>query len=231
MKVERAKVLAQMTGLRKLAGVGKVDYAVEWSATHLEATGRPLVIMAHHRDVTLGIAQQLTAREVEVDGTVRKMRVGKIIGGMAEAKRTADKDAFQRGELDVLVCSIQAAGVGLTLTAASETLFVERAWRPSDLVQAEDRIWRIGQENKCTIIYLDAANTIDDVIAQMLQNKQSTIAGVIDGLDLDADMAQDFVFGTMFGLQGEVKRVAGQKAVANPRYTIPRIEWDSASSV
>ncbi|MCH7909246.1 MAG: hypothetical protein IIB38_06470, partial [Candidatus Hydrogenedentes bacterium] len=57
-------------------------------------------------------------------------RVGLIIGGVKEAQRTLYKDAFQAGEIDVLLCSIPAAGAGLTLTAASETLFLERTWRP-----------------------------------------------------------------------------------------------------
>jgi SWI/SNF-related matrix-associated actin-dependent regulator 1 of chromatin subfamily A len=220
----KAQAITKMTGLRHLAAVGKIDYAADWVVQHAEATNRPLVIMAHHRDVTETLIKRLSETEFDSDRGRRTFRVGKIIGGMAEAQRTADKDAFQKGDLDVLVCSIQAAGVGLTLTAASEILFIERAWRPSDLVQAEDRIHRIGQKNKATVTYLDAAGTIDSVIGAMLVDKQSTIAGIIDGIEVTQDQAEAWVFGTMFG-----RKDGGGGATPNPKQrALPFVDWQNA---
>lgn len=197
-----APAVTKMTALRHLAAVGKLDYAVDYVVKHLESTSRRLIVMAHHRDVTLGLVERLLALKIRLEfDEVRPIRVGKIIGGMTEKQRIDDKDSFQAGELDVIVCSIAAAGVGLTLTAASDTLFVERCWRPADLIQAEDRCHRIGQTNKVSITYLDAVGTIDEAVGSLLLDKRATFAKVIDGVDCDEMQATKHVFGALFGLQ------------------------------
>jgi len=69
------------------------------------------------------------------------------------------------------VLSITAANTGLNLTAATTVIFAELYWNPGALVQAEDRIYRIGQKNSVTITYLLAENTADDYIWPLVQNK------------------------------------------------------------
>jgi len=222
-KAKQAEALVRLTTLRHFVAVAKVDAAVEWIVNHCEGTGRPLCVFAHHQDVTSVIADRLRKMEFDSpqDGK-RAFRVGTIIGGQSEADRTRAKDAFQSGKLDVIVCSIQAAGVGLTLTAASESLFIERAWRPSDLVQAEDRIWRIGSKNACMITYLDAKDTIDELIGQMLVDKAETINAVIDGKDFDEEGAGRFVMDLIYGhLEGLTK---------NPQGDLFGIDWASGGN-
>ncbi len=207
-----APAVTKLTALRKLAARGKLEAALDWIVAHAEGTGRPLVVMAHHREVTDGIADRLAKTDFNASDGRRAFRVGRIIGGMSEAQRTSDKDQFQAGNLDVIVCSIQAAGVGLTLTKASETLFVERAWKPALLVQAEDRIYRIGQKNSVTITYMDAAGTVDEWLKDLLVDKQSTVSGVVDGVDLDEQAAEEFVLGKVLGLRdGNEDYATGQR--------------------
>lgn len=210
-----APAVTRLTALRRLAARGKLEAALEWIVTHAEGTGRPLVVMGHHREVTDGLASTLLATQFRTPtGERRNFRVGRIIGGMNEAERTADKDAFQAGQLDVIVCSIQAAGVGLTLTRASETLFIERPLKPSLAVQAEDRIHRITQRNRCTITYLDAHGTIDQWTRELLADKTSTVAGVVDGVELDDSEAEAFVLGRVLGLSSSAEDYrTGQRAL------------------
>jgi len=92
--------------------------------------------------------------------------------------------------------------------------FIERAWRPFDLVQAEDRLHRIGQVNKVIINYFDAAGTVDVKIAKLLANKLATAAQVIDGENLSETEAQERVLGEMFG-EGAEEFLANQSGDAD----------------
>ena len=95
-------------------------------------------------------------------------------------------DEFQNDEgTRVAVLSIKAAGMGLTLTAASLVVFGELSWTPGDIVQAEDRAHRIGQVNSVDVKFLCAKNTVDDVMWGSVQNKLENLGQVLDGTSGD----------------------------------------------
>jgi SNF2 family DNA or RNA helicase len=81
---------------------------------------------------------------------------------------------------------MKAGGVGLTLTAASDVLFVEQGWTPAEHDQAEDRCHRIGQEDTVSAWYLLAEGTIDDDIYALVAQKRLVVDAVTDGDDPDA---------------------------------------------
>lgn len=187
-KASKAEVITRLTALRRLAALGKVPGIVEEVVSFRESTGRPLVLMGHHREVLTSIESAL--RELGLS-------VGTVMGDDSPGKRQADIDRFQTGVPatapadqreyhDVLVCSISAAGVGLTLTRAQDMYMIERVWRPFDSIQAEDRIHRIGQENKVTIVYFDAPGTIDEMLAEVMDRKMETAGFVIDRAALES---------------------------------------------
>jgi SWI/SNF-related matrix-associated actin-dependent regulator 1 of chromatin subfamily A len=85
-------------------------------------------------------------------------------------------DAFQQGHLKGVGLTIQAGGVGLTLTAANKMLFVDMDWVPANNWQAEDRICRIGQEaDKVTIYRMVSNHPLDRHVHTLLATKIALI--------------------------------------------------------
>lgn len=70
-----------------------------------------------------------------------------LTGETKQEERQAIVDRFQAGISKVFIGTIKAGGVGLTLTAANQVILIDRPWTPGDAEQAEDRCYRIGQNN------------------------------------------------------------------------------------
>jgi hypothetical protein len=221
----QAEALVKLNKLRSLSAAGKAEAAVHHITSHIESTGRPLVVMGVHRDAFDLIRQGLDKVNEKVQAALSKgkeppisrpIRHGMVVGGQSAAARQQAIDAFQiHGTLDVLLYSIPIA-TGVTLTRASDMVFVERMWRPADQAQAEDRVHRIGQTEKVSIIYLDAEGTIDLKMAQMLMDKAETAAAVIDGNDLTIDESAELVMGEMVEFTGSDIFGGLRSIISNP---------------
>ncbi len=72
----------------------------------------------------------------------------------------------------IALCSIKAAGVGLTLTASSDVGFIEFPWTDADCDQCESRTHRIGQKNSVTAAYFLGNKTMDQYCYNIILNKR-----------------------------------------------------------
>ena len=96
-------------------------------------------------------------------------------------RRAAGVPGARRRAQRLIVCSLEVAGQGLTLTRASSVAFLELDWTPARHDQAEDRCHRIGQQDAVNAYYLLAAETVDETIARLLERKRAVIGAVTDG--------------------------------------------------
>ncbi|KAL8161310.1 hypothetical protein V2J09_012799 [Rumex salicifolius] len=128
----------------------KIPAVLDYLGTLVEA-GCKFLIFAHHQSMIESMHQFLLKK---------KVRCIRIDGSTPPVSRQSLVVDFQEQEsIKAAVLSIKAAGVGLTLTAASTVIFAELSWTPGDLIQAEDRAHRIGQVSSVNVYYLLANGT------------------------------------------------------------------------
>lgn len=166
----RMKALITFMNLRKLAAIGKVDAAVSF----IQDSCEQIVVFAEHHDV--------------VDAILEKIPDAVCVTGRQNAvQKQAAIDAFQAGERRVIVCSIKAAGVGLTLTASSNVLFVSQPWTMADLTQCESRCYRNGQKNAVNSWILignrGERDTIDTYLYHLIMKKGSMASKITGAVD------------------------------------------------
>jgi len=117
-------------------------------------------------------------------------RVGYIVGGQSMTERTKTIAAFQSGELDLICATTGAGGVGITLTAASCCVFLQRPWSLVEALQSEDRLHRIGSEGHECIEIIDvlAKNTIDTRVRSVLREKAGQLGDLVQDPRIVAEL-------------------------------------------
>ncbi|WP_439381029.1 DEAD/DEAH box helicase [Amycolatopsis lexingtonensis] len=102
-------------------------------------------------------------------------------GSLAKGARDAIVDRFQAGDGPrILLLSLKAGGSGLTLTAASQVLHLDRWWNPAVENQATDRAFRIGQGRTVQVRKFLCPGTIDERIDTLITRKRA-LAGMVVG--------------------------------------------------
>jgi len=135
---------------------------------------RKFLLFAHHLpmlDVIESELKSLKIRCIRIDGdTPTKDRALYV-------KQFQEDDAVRAA-----VLSLTCASTGLTLTSASLVVFAELYWNPGTLIQAEDRVHRLGQTAPFVELrYLFCKGTVDDVLWPLIGKKLGVIGSAING--------------------------------------------------
>lgn len=141
----------------------KIPCVIEYILDLLESGREKFLVFAHHKMVLDAITKELERKHVP---HIR------IDGSTPSAEREDLCQQFQLSERHaVAVLSITAANMGLTFSSADLVVFAELFWNPGVLIQAEDRVHRIGQTSSVGIHYLVARGTADDYLWPLIQEK------------------------------------------------------------
>lgn len=157
----------EISKLRHDTAIAKLPQVIEHLRDQIES-GK-VVVFAHHHDVVDALKAEFGAAAVSLTGETPM------------AERQANVDRFQSDPSCLLfIGSIHAAGVGITLTAASHVVFAELDWVPGNLSQAEDRCHRIGQTDSVLIQHIVLNGSIDAKMAQTIVEKQEILDQALD---------------------------------------------------
>ena len=104
-----------------------------------------------------------------------------ISGDVDPIERQNAIHRFQNDDsVKVILCTIAAAGVGITLTAATEVIFLDEPYTNADKEQAIDRAHRIGTKSAVTVHTLMGHDTYDSHVHQIVLGKRDLADAIVD---------------------------------------------------
>jgi len=154
------QILSTTATLDEFDSSGKLDAACELIADAAEET--KIVVFTKFRKTVEALSRRLDK------GNIKHVT---IMGGMRGGVTPVVEELQTNDEVRVAVCTLQAAGEGLTMTAATKVIFLEKHYNPSTQQQAEDRVHRITQEKAVQIISVVCEGTVDDFVQGILDRK------------------------------------------------------------
>lgn len=131
-----------------------------------ETGGEPLVVFTASRKL---------AELAEVELRRRHVETVSITGAVDPAVRKINVDTFQHGEAQVALVTLGAGSEGITLTAASTGVFLQRSFSMVQNVQAEGRLVRHGQTEQVRYIDVVTRGTAEVGVHDALARKEATL--------------------------------------------------------
>ncbi|MEM0325330.1 MAG: DEAD/DEAH box helicase, partial [Candidatus Aenigmatarchaeota archaeon] len=160
--------------LRHLIGLYKIEDGYDFILNTINnLDNNRLVIFTYFNDTAEYLAEKLRKHNI---------KTLLVTGKLKPDQRFEAVKLFQSNDdnLIVFIGTIKACGVGLNLTKASNLIFVETSLVPAELLQAEDRLHRIGQKNNILINYLIYENSLDENIYRYINKKHKNITNIIE---------------------------------------------------
>ena len=164
--------IAALMKIRQWLEIKKSDDIVRYTQDVIEETDDKVIVFTNFQDSTEIIA--------------KKMQCEFIHGDVTDEDRKNILSRFENDKFKkCLVMTIKTGNVGLNMTHAKHVIFAGFSYSPSDMMQAEDRIHRIGQEQDVIIHYLYSDKTVDEDAVELLTEKVKFLNGIIDGEKFD----------------------------------------------
>ena len=166
---KRGKLLAFVVEARQALAMAKTAATLDLVKSAIDQ-GEKVIVFSCFDDPIQRFTKELGAAAVVITGKT------------PAAMRQQLVDRFQHDDdIRVFVANIIAGGTGLNLTAATQVVFNDLDWVPTNHWQAEDRAYRIGQTRTVNVTYFVARDTIDDFVQAVLETKAALVSSIVEG--------------------------------------------------
>src|SRR5262245_48884777 len=165
----RGKLLAFLVEARQALAFAKSTATLDFVRGAIDQ-GEKVIVFSCFDDPIRRLAKEL--------GNTAVVLTGKTPAAM----RQPLVDRFQNdSDARVFVANIIAGGTGFNLTAATQVVFNDLDWVPTNHWQSEDRAYRIGQTRTVNVTYVVARDTIDDFVQAVLETKAALVNAIVEG--------------------------------------------------
>ena len=187
-KTQKLQILAELTALRQICCDPSLVYE---NYTHSPAKTQTCIEVVENA-VSGGhkilLFSQFASMLERLLAAFQKqgLRAFLLTGKTSKEERRRLVAEFQKGSADIFLISLKAGGTGLNLTAADLVIHYDPWWNLAAQNQATDRAYRIGQDNKVTVLRLIMKGTIEERILKMQEDKQNLADSIIseDGVSI-----------------------------------------------
>lgn len=163
--------LVVMLRARQQVELLKVPVFVEIAQDAIEE-GNSVAIFVNFNETAKTIADKLNTKCL-------------IWGSNKTGERDKNIEDFQNGKERVIICNIQAGGVGISLHDINgnypRVSLISPSWSAQNMLQALGRIWRAGSKSKAIQKIVFAAETIEEGICNVVRKKIANIHTINDG--------------------------------------------------
>lgn len=170
---DKSAQIGHISHLKQASYKAKEKAVIKWIKDYLTFQNQKLVVFIYHHSTYDSLMQEFGYCSVGLTGATPPTQRQKIV------------DRFQNDpKIFLFIGQIKASGVGLTLTKASATCFVEFGSTAPQHEQAEDRVHRIGQEaDSVMAYYLILENSIEQDIMTTLERRNKDMKKLMNNED------------------------------------------------
>ncbi len=153
----------------------EVEIDTNVTSSKIEALIKILKASNNAKDTKTVVFSQWTSflDVVQAQLEVHGLRFTRLDGKMPASRRDgAIRLLDEAPDCKIMLASLSVCSVGLNLVAANQVILADSWWAPAIEDQAVDRVHRLGQKRKCTVMRLVMEESVEEEVLEVQSRKR-----------------------------------------------------------